>query len=556
MRSIWTCLPRGTAPAILVGLVPLACVGTIGERGSGDESLDNTPQLGPDGRYICDEGPYPVATEARRLTPVEYGNAIRDIFDARVAPSGQYPGGYGKSSTGYSTAPNLYTVGEQTATALMQAGEDVAEGVAEVLGELLPCAQDAEPSSACTEQFVDTFVARAYRHPLSAEERGPLLDTYQGGRASGASFAEAIAMLTSHALQSPQFLYITEAAAGEGRALDAYEIASRLSFYFWQTIPDAELLALAASGELSDPVARGNAAQRLLADPRADHVLHRFFREWTQTEDVQPGDKDPALVDGFDEAYAASMAESFDRFAADQARTGTLASLLTGRDVWVDAHMASFFGVPGGASEWEKVTLDERYSGLVTQPLLLASAAHYDTTSYVFRGRFLRKRLLCTELGAPPADAQAQFDSAQKPANPSGKDLSQVVTSNPTCAGCHSIIDPGGLALENFGALGQYRASYPSGKAIDASGVMTSVGDHQVAFADYKELLAALADEPGVATCLGKQLVRFAMSRSDTVRDACAVQAVGDVLAAPDGLIADALIALVSSDSFGYRRDQ
>ena len=231
-------------------------------------------------------------------------------------------------------------------------------------------------------------------------------------------------------------------------------------------------------------------------------------------------------------------------------------SLLISCEVWVDARMASFFGVAAPASGWAQVTLDERYSGLMTQPLLLASAAHYSSTFYVFRGRFLRKRLLCTELGAPPGDALAQFDKAQKPPDPTGKDLSNVVTQNPVCASCHSLIDPGGLSLENFDAIGRFRDGYPSGKAIDASGTMTSVGDHEIGFESYDDLFAALAGEPTVATCVGKQFVRFAMSRLDTVQDACAVQAVGDVVAAPDGLIADALIALVSSDSFAYRRDE
>jgi len=325
MRSTWrclrdeTCTPIVVIAALVAASVPLGCIGNIGDDAKGDHvgPLDNTPHLGPDGRYVCDEGPYPVPIDARRLTPVEYQNAIRDVFGPDVAPSDKYPGGYGKSPTGYSTAPNLYTVGEQTVTTLMEASEDVAESVAKVLGTLLPCAQDAGAATDCANQFVDEVVVRAYRHPLSAEERAPLLATYQDGRDAGASFTEAIAMMTSQALQSPQFLYITEAAAGDGRALDGYEIASRLSFFFWQTSPDDELLAKAASGELEGPAARANEAQRLLADPRADGALRRLFREWTQTEDVQPGDKDPALLEGFDAAYAAAMAESFDRFTLD-----------------------------------------------------------------------------------------------------------------------------------------------------------------------------------------------------------------------------------------------
>lgn len=559
-RRRLSALGRSPSLRIALGLLGVAalaggCIGEIGGGGADGKGLDNHPTIGPDGRYICDKGPYPVTSSARRLTTVEYQNVIRDVFGGAVPASTKYPGKYGKSATGYSTEPALYDVGQQNVEDLMSAAEDVAEAVAGTLPTLLPCASAADAGDACAGQYVDTVVRRAYRRPLADDERAALVATYQDGRASGATFTEAVAMMTAHALQSPQFLYVVEAAAPGGRALDGYEIASRLSFYLWETIPDDALLAKAESGALATAEGRRVEAERMLADPRAEAVLRRFFREWTQTDDVSPGNKDPNVVPGFDDAYAQSMSESFDRFTLDQARNGTLGSLLTSRSVWVDANMAGFFGVPAPATGWAQVTLDDRQSGLATQPLLMASAAHYADSSYVFRGRFIKKRLLCGELGAPPGNAQATFDALPKPTDPTGKDLSASVNAMPACAGCHTQLDPEGLSFENFGPLGEWRDAYPSGKPIDPSGAFSAQGIGEVSFSSYRDLLATLADRPEVAQCFGRQIVRFAMSRNDSMDDGCAAQAVGDFVAAGKGTLADGIVEMAASDSLAYRRD-
>ncbi len=551
-RAALEALNRGLLLGTALALSGAGCVGAIGGDDETSGGLDNHPQLGPDNRYQCDDGPYPVRTEARRLTIAQYRNVVRDVFGGAVAPSAKYPGSYGKSATGFSTEPALYDVGDQTTEALMLAAEEVAESVAAALPSLLSCASAPDAGEDCASELIDTYVTRAYRRPVADDERELLLATFTDGAASGASFTEALAMMLVHALQTPQFLYVTEAAAPEGRELDGYEIASRLSFFLWDSAPDEGLLALAANGDLADPEVRRAEAQRMLDDPRSEGALIRFFREWTQTEDVAPGDKDPTIVEGFDADYAASMGASFDRFVSDQARQGSLRSLLTSKTVWVDGHMASFFGVQP-PSDWQQVEVEGR-SGLATQPLFLASAAHYGGSSYVFRGRFILKRLLCMELGAPPGDAQAQFDALPKPEDPTGKDLSASVNASPQCAGCHTAIDPGGLSLEHFGALGEYRDQYAGGKAIDPSGSMTMSDGDSISFQSYGDLFGALAEEPAVATCMGKQLVRFAMSRNDTQDDGCAVQSVGDVLAG-SGTLAEGLVTLAASDAFAYRRD-
>ena len=189
----------------------------------------------------------------------------------------------------------------------------------------------------------------------------------------------------------------------------------------------------------------------------------------------------------------------------------------------------------------------------MTQPLFLASTAHRADSSYVFRGRFVQKRLLCREIGAPPADAQSAFDTLPLPEDPTGKDKSATVTSVAQCSGCHQLIDPVGLSFEGFGALGESRQTYAGGKAIDPSGE-TTIDDENMSFESYADVMPALAEAEDAAQCFGRQVVRFAMSRSDSEYDGCAAQSIGDLVA--DGMpLADAIVEMAVSDSFAYRLD-
>jgi len=519
------------------------------------------PAQNPDGRYVCNDKTHAAVMDARRLTTLEYQNAVSDVFGGRLAPSSKYPGSVGKSITGFSTEPVFNDIGAGGAEQLMFAAEDVALQVPAVLAQLTPCAAST-PNEACVNTFLDTYGTRAYRRPLSTAERTELLDEYRAGVASGASFSQSVAMLVDHMLQMPQFLYLAEGAAGTGRALNGYELASRLSFMLTDSIPDDALLA-AAPG-LTDPATLSAQATRILASSKANTTIARFFREWTGTTRLSPADKDQTAFPFFNAAYAQSMNDSFDRFVVDQLRNqGTLHTLLRSTDAFVDPNMASFFGVSAPpAGQWAKIALDPaRYSGVVTQPAMLASLAHSRETSFVFRGRFIRKHLLCDNLGAPPADAQAIFGSLPMPPDPTGKDISAAVVARPECSGCHSLMNPAGLAFEQFDALGRYRTNYSGGKPIDPSGVLPNVGfkpgvaGHSLTFTDQTSMMEQLTKEPQVTTCLATQVFRFTVSRMDTAADVCAIQDMGDALTASGGKLSEAILGMVATDAFTHRSD-
>jgi hypothetical protein len=509
------------------------------------------PPPPPPPPLVCNDKPHPAATDLRRLTVTQYQNAIHDIFDGQVAASDQYPGAYGTSASGYSTEASLYVIGEQGVDQLMNAAEDVAVNVSATLPSLLSCTT----GDACFGTYLDTFGRRAYRRALTSDERAALTATYQAALTSGASFSDAVAIATSQLLQSPQFLYLVEDAAGTGRELSGDELATRLSFMLWDSVPDDALLD--AAPQLTDPATLAAQAQRLLASSKADTTLARLLREWTQTKALTSSDKDLTTFPFFDAAYASSLNESFDRFAAAQLRTGTVSSLLTTTDAYVDENSAAAYGVSAPpAGQWAKVSLDAtRYAGVGTQALVLASDAHANESSFVFRGRFIRKRMLCDVFGAPPANAQATFASIPLPANPTGKEVSSAILSNSACAACHALMNPAGLSLEHFDGAGRWRDAYASGRPIDVTGTLPQVDGASLSFTTQVDLFAQLAQSKDVESCTAKQMFRFTFSRLETDADACAVQAVQSALDASDGDLSKALLAVISSDAFSWRSD-
>lgn len=521
--------------------------------GSGDG--DGSP-----GSVVVDcDGSDPIAAEheLQRITKTQYTNAIRDIFDGKVSASQAFPATIGDSETGFSTEAVLNAPSEQKIQQIMMAADDVAESLVDALPSLLPCSTSGSPNDACVDTFIDKYARRAFRRDPSDAERGDLMATFRAARSDGATFSESVAIVANLMLQMPQFLYIAEEAAPEARPLTSIEMASRLSFMLWDSIPDEELLVAAENDELSTLAQVADQAERMLASPKADESIARFVREWTGTKQVNTADKDTATYPYFTRDYAQSMNESFDRFVVGVVRdNGTLDDLLRSPKAQVDENMADFFGVDAPSSGWSEVSLDaDRYTGIMTQPALLASLAHTIDASYVYRGVFLRKRLLCTQIGGPPANATAEFTQIPLPDNPTGKEKSAAVQARNPCGSCHSLMDPLGLSLEKFDGLGHFREEYSSGRAIDPAGSVLLDSGETLEFADQVEMMQALSEEPAVRACFATQVFRFALSRAETKADACSVRHVQEELDASGGDVASALVSITTSDAFRYRID-
>ena len=222
----------------------------------------------------------------------------------------------------------------------------------------------------------------------------------------------------------------------------------------------------------------------------------------------------------------------------------------------VDSTFASFLGVESPAEgEWLTTEFPGR-PGIMMHPAMMAAHSHSSdqTPAYVPRGVLLRKQLFCDSLGLPPANAVMEFEALPIPDDPTAREISASVNSQPGCRVCHSQIDPPGLAFESFDGLGRERDTYRNGRPIDPAG-QTRIGDTEINFNDASDLLLQAAELPAVQTCFARQVFRFAMSRLDRPADECAIAALERELDASDGRIADALIAMTQTDTFRYRRD-
>jgi hypothetical protein len=448
-------------------------------------------------------------------------------------------------------------VTELGAEKFLGAAEEVALAVAEKIGDLLPCAKTTK-DDACLAGFVADFARRAYRRPPTDAEREVLVGL--AAKAKGdAAFADSIALVVSAVLQSPQFLYRSEV----GRevepsvfALTDHEIAARLSYLLWDTMPDATLASAADRGELGSGAAIRAQAERMLGDPRAARTLGRFTREWLHTRAVGPDDKD-------DPAMTPALATAFDRelqlFAegAFLSPEGSLATLLAGRRTRVNRTLAAFYGLPlEGRTEdrFDEVELDRgQRAGILTLPAFLAAQSHAGTTSYVLRGVAVRKRVLCEELPDPPANAQAMVPAT--PASATEHEKSAAVRGQAVCAGCHNLIDPVGLAFESYDPLGRFRARLPDGRAIPTAGdVPHAADDVRGAFDGVPALAERLSTSGTARRCVSRQWFRFAHGRVDGAADRCAIDRLEGKLVGGGGRLRSLVLALTEDDAFRFRR--
>jgi hypothetical protein len=556
MRNAVLDLHKLVALAVAFG----GCTGIIVPAGgsSSDPGPDGDPSgAGPS---ASPGGPCRVAFPMRRLTEQQYENAVRDLFKGQVAASAAFPAGeLGSSRTGFSTEPGVNLVTALGAEKVLDAADDVALAVADKLPALLPCA--ASGGDACAGSFIDDVGRRAYRRPLTADERSGLLALFH--KASGPdAFKDGIALVVDTILQAAPFLYIIERGkpvSGQAAVVEltGYEIAARLSFLLWDSLPDAALLDAAARGTLATGKDIRAQAERMLADAKARATIVRFGREWTRLHVWKAGDK--ASRD-FTDPLAQAMQTEFDLFMQNAflQQGGTMATLLSSPATQANTALATFYGVgaPAGATatQFKPLTLDaSSRAGLLTLPAFLSSTSHDNEPSYVQRGVFVLKNLLCQDLPAPPPDA-----AERQPSFPSGatqRQKSAAIRAVAECGACHTQIDQIGLGFDGYDEIGRARTTLPGGGAVDPTGTITG-GPAEVEgpFHGVVELATRLAGSRAVQSCLARQWLRFAVSRLDGGGDACAVSHLDTAMSGSGQSLREMVLALTGSEEFRFRR--
>ncbi|MBV70837.1 MAG: hypothetical protein CMH52_05755 [Myxococcales bacterium] len=451
----------------------------------------------------------PGSTLPRRLTNDEYESSIKDLFgldlpDGIVFPPEEEALGFDNNARALQATP-LHT------ERYMYAAELIAQAATEDLDEQMPCTAN-EQADGCLERYLDAIGVRAWRRPLDALERTALLKLYRGAVAAGETHREGVSLVITALLQSPSFLYRVEVGTPSNGhddivELTNYEVASRLSYFIWRTMPDDALFLAAENQELVTDAGLARQVDRMLQDPKANAGFWHFFEQWLHLDGVENLDRDPRYYPDFDSASARAMKADAKAFIEEAVWSdgGTVERLFT--RVFKDGDDPA----------------DVRRVGILSHPAILAATSKPNMTSPIHRGIFVREQLLCTALPPPPPDLMVVAPDPDP--NLTTRQLFEAHSADPNCAGCHQLIDPLGLGFEHFDAIGQWR-EIQNGRAVDASGEVLATTDINGPFYGLDELAVRLATSDQVHRCVTTQVFRYAMGRGERSEDGCTLESV------------------------------
>ena len=415
----------------------------------------------------------------------------------------------------------------------------------------------AEP---CAREILSTLARRAYRRPVTAADLDLLLPFYEEGRAEG-GFDRGIQRALERLLVSPEFLYRIErdpedVDPGAPYRVGDPELASRLSFFLWSSIPDDELLDRAIDGTLSDPAVIEAQVQRMLADRRSRALVDNFAEQWLYLRDVEAKEPDPGFFPGFDENLRQAFQRETELFIDSVLREDrSVSDLLTADYSFVNERLAKHYGIPHVyGSHFRRVSLDgTARRGLLGQGGILTLTSYATRTSPVLRGKWILENLLASPPPPPPPDIPALAERTDDGAALSMRDAMERHRANPACASCHAQMDPLGFALENFDAVGRWRVRSESNDAIDASGILPD----GTSFEGPEGMRRALLREPQrfVATVTEK-LMTYALGRNVESYDMPAVRAIVRDAERNDYRFSSIVLGIVRSTPFQMRMSQ
>ncbi len=491
----------------------------------------------------------------RRLTHREYANSVRDL----LGPSATIGEGFAPD-----TQAELFdTMAMQSVSGLLadqylDAAVTLAEGVSDVK-TLMGCDPAASQGATCVSNFVQKFGRRAYRRDLTDAEQKSLTSLYDSTR-SASDAPTGIRAIVAAVLAAPHFLFRPEFGAGAAElpsTLKAtqFEIAARLSFLIWSSVPDDALLDAAAKGALANKDQIATQARRMLGDARAKNGLLGFYEQWFGLERLATTTKDNATYPSFNDSLRQAMLQETRRFLEEVVVHGDakLSTLFTAPYSFVNSELAKLYGVtgPSDAATFSKVTLDPtQRSGVLTQASIMATYASANESSPVKRGKWIRTRLLCQDLPDPPANIPA-LSAPQE--GVSTRQRFAMHTASPACSGCHQLIDGLGFGLERYDGIGAFR-SLDHGVAVDARGDITNTSDANGSYDGGPELASILAGSDHVHDCVPMQWFRYAFGRREEADDACSLASMQEAFKSQDGDLTQLLVALSQSDAFAHYR--
>ncbi len=497
-----------------------------------------------------DPGPAPL----RRLNRSQYINSVRDLLGDLPSLSSVLTTQTDSSAFGSSPA----IVGKTDIESYQLAAETISAAfVADKtsLNKVFNCDTAAVKRDCALEAF-KKIAARAFRSSLSAKD----VTLYQSFYDLGAkvSHEHGIELMLTMMLQSSRFLYLFEFGTNETLGskavrLSPNEIAARLAFAVWDSIPDDKLLAAAANGELASKEGVQKQLTWMMADPKGQKMFARFLSGWSQLDDLSSKAKNEELYPEWKDANLKQavhdQALAFFQDVIDN-QGATLTALLTSKTVLVNDKTAKVYGGTGSGDFKAVAGPEDATSGLLTLPAFLTINATPDESSPILRGKFVRERLFCQNLPSAPGKIP---DPPKVSKDVSTRERLKQHEADPTCGSCHRLMDPIGFGFENFDAIGRFRGE-DGGKTVDASGEIYNGSDSDNKFNGVVELGGLLAENADVRSCMTKTWFRFLLSRFEQNSDGCILKKVQTSFENAGTNLKSLPAEIIGSEAFLYRQ--
>lgn len=484
----------------------------------------------------------------RRLSETQYRNSIADVFGEDVSVNGRFEP-ESRRSLLYAIGAGALTVTAAGFEQYFAIGDSVAEQVfdAKRRGKLVGC---ASPDAACAAGFAKTYGERLFGRPLTDTEITSRINLFKAAEAKKQDGWFGMRLVLTSLLADPQFLFRHEVEGRTPGTLDAHSKAERLSFTIWDSVPDAALMAAAEKGELDTAGGRQAQVDRLLASPKAERGMRAFFTDVLQLDGMGQVTKDPDAFPKFNANIANSAREQVLRTVMDVVltRDADYRDILTTTDAFIDRNLAAIYKLPyTGDGGWQKVSLpkDGDHAGLLTQVAFLSMFAHPARSSPTRRGAALGEMFLCQPTPLPPGDVD--FSIVNDTSNATLKTVRarlEAHAGDESCAFCHTAIDPMGLALEQYDAIGQRRTE-ENGEPIDVSAEIDGRK-----FTGAKGLGETLHENPRVSGCLVRNLFSYGTGRAPSTADKATLKAFEQAFVAGNYRVKALIRTVATSDAF------
>ncbi|MFP2927817.1 DUF1592 domain-containing protein [Pyxidicoccus sp. 3LG] len=497
----------------------------------------------------------PGSVTLHRLNRAEYDATVRDLLGDTTRPARDFP----TDDHGYGFDNNADVL--SMSPLLMEKYSAAAEKLVDTAwkkGTFNTCALNVANPEPCARDILSKFARRAWRRPVTQDEVDRLVGFVALAKQHGDAAEAGVKLALRSVLVSPHFLFRVEKdpdpRSPTPHRLNDFELASRLSYFLWSSMPDEALLSAAEAGRLSDPAELEAQVRRMLADPKANALVENFAGQWLYTRALDTAEPDRTLYGAFNDTLRQAMRQEtelvFREFITGNHK---LRDLVDAPFTYVNDALASHYGLPlPGSSTPRRVDLSgypER-SGVFGHGSLLTVTSNPDRTSPVQRGVWVLEQMLCMAPPPPPPDVE----NLPPPLTPdmTMKERMALHRSNPACQGCHRLMDPLGLALENYDPIGRWRLQEVSGAPVDATGDLPD----GTLLNGGQDMRSYVKKDPKLPACLTEHLLTYALGRGMSTADECAVKEIAALAEASGGRLSDYILSIVLSDHFTKRRGE